>query len=157
MPTVVFVPPHRFVGICAAIAGGYALWALVVALWTRQGHPAAVRMAWLALLVDVAVLGVLTLLTGVAAPQIWTSDVFTTGFLLIPVLAATQLRGWVCTSVVVPTAVVYFLAAVATREANDEPWTSLLLRTLVVVGVALGCVGLSRIQRSRVRTIGRLV
>jgi len=154
--TVIAVPPPRFVGVCAAIAGGYALWALAVALWTRRGHPAAARMAWLALLVDVVVLGVLTLLTGVATPQSWTSDVFTTGFLLIPVLAATQMRVWVCTAVVVPTAVVYFLAAVATREANVEPWTSLLLRTLVIVGVALGCVGLSRIQRSRVRTIGRL-
>src|SRR3954452_11054535 len=154
--TVVTVPPPRFVGICAAIAGGYALWALAVALWTRRGHPAAARMAWLALLVDVVVLGVLTLLTGVATPQSWTSDVFTTGFLLIPVLAATQLRVWVCTAVVVPTALVYFLAAVATREANAEPWTSLLLRTLVIAGVALGCIGLSRIQRSRVRTIGRL-
>jgi len=154
--TVIAVPPPRFVGICAAIAGGYALWALAVALWARREDPAAVRMAWLALLVDVVVLGVLTLLTGVATPQSWTSDVFTTGFLLIPVLAATQLRVWVCTAVVVPTAVVYFLAAVATREANVEPWTSLLLRTLVIVGVALGCVGLSRIQRSRVRTIGRL-
>ena len=154
--TVIAVPPPRFVGVCAAIAGGYALWALAVALWTRRGHAAAARMAWLALLVDVVVLGVLTLLTGVATPQSWTSDVFTTGFLLIPVLAATQLRVWVCTAVVVPTAVVYFLAAVATREANVEPWTSLLLRTLVIVGVALGCVGLSRIQRSRVRTIDRL-
>ena len=154
--TVIAVPPPRFVGVCAAIAGGYALWALAVALWTRRGHPATARMAWLALLVDVVVLGVLTLLTGVATPQSWTSDVFTTGFLLIPVLAATHLRVWVCTAVVVPTAVVYFLAAVATREANVEPWTSLLLRTLVIVGVALGCVGLSRIQRSRVRTIGRL-
>jgi two-component system NarL family sensor kinase len=154
--TVIAVPPPRFVGVCAAIAGGYALWALAVALWTRRGHPAAARMAWLALLVDVVVLGVLTLLTGVATPQSWTSDVFTTGFLLIPVLAATQLRVWVCTAVVVPTAAVYFLAAVATQEANAEPWTSLLLRTLVIVGVALGCIGLSRIQRSRVRTIGRL-
>ena len=34
----------------------------------------------------------LTLLTGVATPQSWTSDVFTTGFLLVPVLAATLLR-----------------------------------------------------------------
>ena len=155
--TVLTVPPPRFVGVCVAIAACYALWALAVALWTRQGHASAVRLAWLALLVDVVVLGVLTLLTGVATPQSWTSNVFTTGFLLIPVLAATQLRAWVCAAVVVPTAVVYFLAAVATREANEEPWTSLLLRSLVVVGVALGCVGLSRIQRSRVRTIGRLV
>ena len=154
--TVIAVPPTRFVGICAAIAGGYALWALAVALWTRRDDPSAVRMAWLALLVDVVVLGVLTLLTGVATPQSWTSDVFTTGFLLIPVLAATQLRVWVCTAVVVPTAAVYFIAAVATQEANAEPWTSVLLRTLVIVGVALGCIGLARIQRSRVRTIGRL-
>ena len=154
--TVAVVPPPRFVGICVAIAGGYALWALAVALWTRQGYASAVRLAWLALLVDVVVLGVLTLLTGVATPESWTSDVFTTGFLLIPVLAATQLRAWVCAAVVVPTALVYFLAAVATRAANDEPWTSVLLRSLVIVGVALGCIGLSRIQRSRVRTIGRL-
>jgi two-component system, NarL family, sensor kinase len=155
--TVATVPPPHFVGFCAAIAGGYALWALAVDLWTRRGYASAVRMAWLALLVDVVVLGVLTLLTGVAAPESWTSDVFTTGFLLIPVLAATQLRAGVCAAVVVPTALVYFLAAVATRDANAEPWTSLLLRSLVMVGVALGCVGLSRIQRSRVRTIGRLV
>jgi two-component system, NarL family, sensor kinase len=155
--TVATVPPPRFLGICAAIVGGYALWALAVALWTRQEQPLAVRLAWLALLVDVVVLGVLTLLTGVATPQSWTSDVFTTGFLLIPVLAATQLRARVCASVVASTAVVYFLAAVATREANEEPWSSLLLRSLVVVGVALGCVGLSRIQRSRVHTIGQLV
>jgi two-component system NarL family sensor kinase len=32
-----------------------------------------------------------------------------------------------------------------------------LLRAAIAAGVALGCVGLSRIQRSRVRTIGRLV
>ncbi len=155
--TVLTVPPHRYVGLCAAIAAGYALWALAVALLTRQGHESAIRLAWLALLVDVVVLGVLTLLTGVAEPQSWTSDVLTTGFLLIPVLAATQLRPRVCAAVVVPTALVYFLAGVATQDSNEEPWASLLLRTLVMVGVALGCVGLSRIQRSRVRTIDRLV
>jgi two-component system NarL family sensor kinase len=155
--TIITVAPTHYVAVCAAIIVGYALWALGVALWTRQGHESAVRLAWLALFVDVAVLGVLTLLTGVAAPLGWTSDVFTTGFLLIPVLAATQLRPWVCAAVVGPTALVYFLAGVATQSANLEPWPSLLLRTLVIVGVGLGCIGLSRIQASRVRTIGRLV
>ena len=62
-------------------------------------------------------------------------------------LAATQLRAWVCTAVVVPTAVVYFLAAAATQEANEEPWASLLLRSFRDRRGA-GCVGLSRIQRS---------
>src|SRR5919107_824284 len=57
----------------------------------------------------------------------------------------------------VPTVVAYLVAAVATRDANGEPWASVLLRTVTVAGVAAGCVGLSRIQRSRVRTIGGLV
>jgi two-component system, NarL family, sensor kinase len=153
--TVATVPPPGHVLACALIVAGYALWAAFVALWTRRSD--AVAWAWLALLADVVVLAVLTLLTGVAVPQSWTSDVFTTGFLLVPVLAATQLRPWVCAAVVGPTAAVYFLAGWATQEANAEPWPSLLLRTLVMVGVAVGCVGLSRIQLSRVRTIGRLV
>ncbi len=153
--TVWQVPPPGHVLGCTLIVAGYALWAAFVALWTRRSD--AVAWAWLALFVDVVVLGVLTLLTGVAVPNSWTSDVFTTGFLLVPVLAATQLRPWVCAAVVGPTAAVYFVAGWATQAANEEPWASLLLRTLVIVGVAVGCVGLSRIQRSRVRTIGRLV
>jgi two-component system NarL family sensor kinase len=116
-----------------------------------------VRVAWLAQFVDLAVLAVLTLLTGLATPQSWTSDVLEAGFLLIPVMAATQLRVRVCTAVVVPTVLVYLAAGIVTRVANEEPWSSLLLRTLVLAGVGLGCVGLSRIQRSRVRMIGALV
>ena len=154
--TVIMVPPAHDVVACALIAAGYLLWASVVAVWTRRDREST-QLAWLALFVDVVVLGVLTLLTGVETPQSWTSDVFIHGLLLIPVLAATQLRPWVCTAVVVPTAVVYLLASVATRVANEEPWSSLLLRTLIAAGVAWGCIGLSRIQRSRVATIGELV
>jgi len=155
--TVVLVPPATHATACALLVGAYTVWALAVALWTWRGHDAAVRYAWLALLVDGAVLAALTLLTGVSAPQSWTSDVFTTAFLLVPVLAATQLRPWVCAAVVVPTTLAYLAAAVATQEANAEPWSSLLLRTLVMAAVGAGCVGLSRIQRSRVTTIGELV
>ncbi|GAA1849022.1 hypothetical protein GCM10009836_30990 [Pseudonocardia ailaonensis] len=116
-----------------------------------------VRLAWVALLGDLAVIAALTLLTGVHDPQSWTADVLITGFLLVPVLAATQLRPRVCAAVVVPAVLVYLAAGIATQEANQEPWASLLLRTLAAAGVAAGCVGLSRIQRSRVDTIGRLV
>ena len=154
--TVVLVPPAHDVLTCALIAAGYLLWAAVVAVWTRRDREST-QLAWLALFVDVVVLGVLTLLTGVETPQSWTSDVFIHGLLLIPVLAATQLRPWVCTAVVVPTAVVYLLASTATRVANDEPWSSVLLRTMIVAGVAWGCIGLSRTQRSRVATITELV
>ncbi|WP_098957472.1 sensor histidine kinase [Pseudonocardia sp. N23] len=156
--TVAFVPPAHDVLACAIVAGGYALWALAVYVWTRGGgSDAPVRLAWVALLMDVLVLGSLTLLTGLSTPQSWTSDVFAAGFLLIPVLAATQLRAQVCAAVAGATLVAYLAAAIATQEANAEPWGSLLLRTAIVAGVGLGCVGLSRIQRSRVETIGQLV
>lgn len=155
--TVVFVPPAHTTLACALIVAGYALWALAVLSWTRGGSDTPIRLAWFALLVDLLVLGSLTLLTGVSTPQSWTSDVFTTGFLLIPVLAATQLRVHVCAAVAGATLVVYLAAAIATREANAEPWGPLLLRTAIVAGVGLGCIGLSRIQRSRVETISSLV
>jgi two-component system NarL family sensor kinase len=155
--TVATVPPERDVLACGLVIAGYGLWVLGVAVWIRSGGPSAVRMGWLAQFVDLAVLAVLTLMTGVATPQSWTSDVFTVGFLLVPVLAATQLRPWICAAVVVPTVLVYLAAGIATQQANEEPWASLLLRTLLLAGVGIGCVGLSRIQRSRVRTIGALV
>ena len=81
----------------------------------------------------------------------------TTGFLLVPVLAAATLRPRVCAAVVVPAVLVYLVAGIATQSANAEPWASLLLRTLVMAGVGAACVALSWIQRSRVTTIGRLV
>ena len=155
--TVVFVPPARDVFACVLVAAGYALWALAVFLWTRGGSDTPVRLAWVALLMDLLVIGSLTMLTGLPTPQSWTSDVFAAGFLLIPVLAATQLRATVCAAVAGATLAVFLVAAIVTQEANAEPWGSLLLRTMIVAGVGLGCVGLSRIQRSRVETIGSLV
>ncbi len=155
--TVLAVPPAQDLATCTAVAVGYAVAAVGVAVWTRDGGPTAVRWAWVALFLDLAVLAGLTLLTGVETPQSWTSDVLATGFLLVPVLAAAQLRPRVCAAVVVPAAVAHLVAGIATRTANGEPWASLLLRTLVMAGVCAACVALSSIQRSRVSTIGRLV
>ncbi|GAA0904282.1 sensor histidine kinase [Pseudonocardia zijingensis] len=155
--TFLAVPPERNLLPCALVVAGYAVWVGGATVWVRAGTRSAVRTAWLAQFVDLAVLAVLTLLTGVASPQSWTSDVLEVGFPLVPVLAATQLRPRICAAVVVPTVLVYLAAGIATRVANEEPWASLLLRTLLLAGVGLGCVGLSRIQRSRVRTIGALV
>ena len=155
--TVLFVPPEHDQVTCAAVAVGYTLAALGVAVWARDGGPAVARWAWLALFLDLAVLTGLTLLTGIATPQSWTAYVLMSGFLLVPVLAAATLRPRVCAAVVVPAVLVYLAAGIATQSANEEPWASLLLRTLVVAGVGAACVGLSWIQRSRVTTIGRLV
>ena len=155
--TVLAVRPAHDLATCVAVAVGYAVAALGVAGWTAGGGPTAVRWAWVALFLDLAVLTWLTLLTGVATPQSWTSDVLTTGFLLVPVLAAAQLRPGVCAAVVVPAVLVYLAAGVATRAANGEPWAAVALRVLVMAGVGAACVALSSIQRSRVTTIGRLV
>ena len=79
------------------------------------------------------------------------------GFFLLPVLAATQLDVRVCVSVVVPTVVFYAIEAVASRESDAEPWASVVLRVVVLAGVGIAAIGLTRIQRSRVTAIQGLV
>lgn len=155
--TVVAVPPGRGLLACVLVVAAYAVWVLAFAVWFHGGGETAVRIAWLALFVDLLVLTTLTLLTGLITPDSWTADVLAAGFGLVPVLAATQLRPRVCAAVVVPTVLLSFAAAVVTQAANEEPWSSLLLRTLLLAGVGVGCVGLSRIQRSRVTTIAGLL
>ncbi|WP_396265479.1 sensor histidine kinase [Gordonia bronchialis] len=71
-------------------------------------------------------------------------------------IAATQLRPWVCAVIAVPTVIVFFLASAAARPANGEPWSSAVLHTGVIATLGLGSVLLSRLQRSRVATIGSL-
>ncbi len=155
--TVAIVPPiHNSAG-CDAIAGTYAAWAIAVGVWGWRGSAAALRFVWVALFVDLIALAALTLLAGASANQSWTADVLVNGFFLVPLLAATQLRPDVCAAVVAPTVAVYFLSSALTKSANVEPWGSIALRTLVLAGLAGGCVALSWIQRSRVATISRLV
>jgi two-component system, NarL family, sensor kinase len=156
--TLLLEPPDNAVatGWCAGLAAAYAIWAVGLARWTSRGGEAPVRFIWLALFVDLALLASLTLIAGVTSEQSWTADILVNGFFLIPVLAATQLRPGICAAVAIPTVVVYFAASAATKEANKEPWNSIMLRTLVIAAVAVGCIGLSRIQRSRVRTIATL-
>jgi len=79
------------------------------------------------------------------------------GFFLLPVLAATQLDVRVCVSVVVPTVVFYAIEAIASRESDAEPWASVVLRVVVLAGVGIAAIGLTRIQRSRVTAIQGLV
>jgi two-component system, NarL family, sensor kinase len=155
--TIAIIQPAHNAGACAVLAGGYAAWAATVGVWSWRGASAPLRSVWLALFVDLAVLAGLTLLAGASANESWTADVLVTGFLLVPLLAATQLRPDVSAVIVAPTVVVYFAASAGTRSANAEPWSSVVLRALVLLGVGLACVALSWIQRSRVLTIGGLL
>lgn len=155
--TVGLVPPVQGATACYAIVAAYAAWSVGFAAWALRNGSSAARWAWLALFVDLLVVASLTLVAGVAADESWTATVLVNGLFLVPVLAATQLRPDVCLAVVVPTVVVYLAASVATQTANDEPWASIALRTVALAGVGAACLGLTRIQQSRVRTIGSLL
>jgi len=155
--TVIWLPPAVGAGVCALIAAGYLVAAIGLTWWLGGRGAAAVRWGWLGLYVDLAVLCAVSLIAGLSAGQSWTSYVLLGGFFLLPVLAATQLRWRVCVGVVVPTVAVYLLDGVLTRQGDDEPWASVILRTLALVGVGVAATGLSRIQRSRVAAIAGLV
>ena len=154
--TVAIVPPvHDLTG-CWITVGLYTAWAVALGLWSWRRRPGRLPLEGLVLLIDLAALGVLTLLAGSSAQQSWTADVLANGFFLIPLLAATQLRPAVSALVVAPTAAAYLATSVATQAANHEPTSPIILGTLVLVGVGFGCIGLSFIQRSRVAAIARL-
>jgi two-component system, NarL family, sensor kinase len=154
--TVVLEPPADDTIACYVIAGCYAAWTVGVAKFASSGGLAVVRLIWLALFVDLIVLTAITVVAGASDEVSWTADILVNGFVLVPLLAATQLRPWVCVAVVVPTVVVYFASSAAARLANTEPWESIGLRTVVLAGLGAGCVLLSRVQRSRVVTIASL-
>ncbi|NED70254.1 ATP-binding protein, partial [Streptomyces sp. SID10244] len=112
--------------------------------------------SWVALLLDLVVLVAVTAVASQSDEISWTADVLVTGFAIVPMIAAISMRPMVCAAVVVPTVVVYFVANAIARVPNGRPWSVILLSTLVIGILALGAVALSRLQRSRVVTIGSL-
>lgn len=156
--TLAFLPPQ--VGVTASwwVAGSYALAAVALTIWLRTGTRAALNWGWLGLYADLAALLTLNLIAQRSAATTWTSYVLQSGFFLIPILAATQLRWGVCASVVIPTVGLYTLEVILTQQANEnEPWPSIVLRVVVLAGVGVAAIWLSRIQRSRVGSIRGLV
>ncbi|MET0695460.1 MAG: ATP-binding protein [Propionibacteriaceae bacterium] len=153
--TVISMPPAFDATGCYVIVACYAAWSVAVGvLIHRRG---LIRFVWLSLFVDVAFLATLAIVADNSAAESWTADVLVNGFFLIPLLAATQLRAWVCAAVALPTVGVYLLTSIVTKESNTDPWSAIVLSTLLLAGLAVGAVLLSRVQRSRVATISDLV
>jgi two-component system NarL family sensor kinase len=149
-------PIHNLVS-SWVVAIAYTVWAAALTARTwRSGSP-PLNWEWLVLLVDLGALSLVILLANASAQITWTSDVLVNGYFLIPLFAATQLRPAVSAMVVVPTTAAFFATSVATKSANQEPWGPIILGTLLLLGIGIGCIGLSYIQRSRVATIGGLV
>jgi two-component system NarL family sensor kinase len=154
---VLWIAPARDRVGCDSIAAVYAAWAVGVAWLAKRRANQLVRFMWLALFVDLVALAGLAIVASSSVNQSWTSDVVINGFFMIPILAATQLRPWICTAVAGPTVAVYFASSLAAKQANGEPWSSIILRTGIIAGICVGSILLSQVQRSRVLTIGRLV
>lgn len=154
---LIFVPPATDLVACWVITAAYAVWSLVVGVLVRVGGRDVLPYVWLAILVDVLAVTALTLVAADTAPLSWTAYLLINGFFLLPVIAATSLSPWLCAGAVAPAVVVFALASLVTREAEIEPIGSTILRTALLAAVGAGCVLLSRLQRSRVLTIGGLV
>ena len=162
LATVLWEPPERYQLPCLLLAIGYALWAVGVAGWLRRDAAHLVRLTWLVLTVDLLLFGVLNQLAGVSDELSWTAYILVNGFLLVPVLAAAQLRVRLTVAVSAGAVLLYLLSSIAARQANGtpgsdgEPWASVVLRTVVVVAVGAGAVLLTTVQRRRVAAIGDL-
>lgn len=154
---VILVPIEPAGALGQAIAVLYLLSTVTLVIVTRRTKVWLVRYIWLALYIDVIALASLCILAGAVHAEGWTADILLNGFFLLPVMATTQLRPWVCVSICAPASAAYVFCSIVTRVANDEPWTSLWLRTGVFAGLAVGCVLLCRLQQTRVLTIGALV
>ena len=106
----------------------------------RRRVAQVVRFIWLTLFVDLAALAGLAIVASSSVNQSWTSDVLVNGFFMIPILTATQLRPWVCTAVTIPTVAVYLGSSIAAKQANGEPWSSVVLRTGILAGICVGSI-----------------
>lgn len=156
--TLLWEPPVRHawtcVGLLAAyvvIVGCWSIWALRPG--SRAASAARTRVTLLMLTADVAVLSIISVLTGVTSPEVWTSDVISSGLFLIPLIAAAQLDPTISGAMAIPTVSAFFVTSAVTKAANQEPWPSILLNTAVLAALAGGSVAVSLIQRARVEVI----
>jgi two-component system, NarL family, sensor kinase len=159
--TLLCEPPSRHVQACVAVL---ALYVVIVGCWSGWATRTAARtvvitrtLATLLMLAsDVAVVSVLSVVSGLTSPEQWTSDVARNGFFLIPLIAAAQLDPVVSGVVAIPTLSAFVATCWITQASNHEPWASILLSSAVLAGLAGGSVALSLIQRSKVEMISEL-
>jgi two-component system NarL family sensor kinase len=155
--TSALIPPDRGDVASYVIVGAYAAWMIVLGWRVRRGGAWPVEHLWPAVFVDVAAISALALVAGTTSgSDSWTSEVLLRGFFIIPVIAALQQRWRLCIAACVPAIATYLTVSAITREANGEPWASVILRTVVLTGLAAGCTLLARVQASRVDAISTL-
>jgi two-component system, NarL family, sensor kinase len=159
--TLLWEPPNRHQWMCAALLAAYVM---IVGCWSAwalrpASRAAAVgnrRVTLLVITADVAVLSIISVLTGATSPEVWTSDVISSGLWLIPLIAAAQLDPTISGAMAVPTVCAFFATCSFSKAVNEEPWPSILLNTTLLAALAGGSVAVSVIQRARVEVIENL-
>jgi two-component system, NarL family, sensor kinase len=159
--TLLLVPPSHHIWICVAVLAAYIA---IVGCWStwalRSGWRAMAtsrtRIMLLMLAADVVALCVLSILTGITSPEVWTSDLMADALFLIPLIAAAQLDPVISAVMAVPTVGAFFVTCAVTKTINEEPWASILLNTFVLAALFAASVAVSLIQRDRVGVIADL-
>jgi two-component system NarL family sensor kinase len=159
--TLLCEPPNANLAACAAVLTAHVV---IVGCWSSRALRPATRavavtrtpVTLVVLAADVTAVSVISVLTGLTAPDDWTSDVMRNAFFLIPLIAAAQLDPLVSAVVAIPTLAAFVATCWITQASNLEPWASIMLSTTVLAGLAGGSVAISLIQRSRVETIADL-
>ena len=153
--TLVCEPPNSSRWMCVAVLAVYVVIVGCWSVWALRADSRALVFArrsvtFLVLAADVAVVSVLSVVTGITSPENWTSDVMRTGLFLIPLIAAAQLDPVISGAMAVPTVSAFVATCWITKSSNQEPWASILLTSTVLAALAGGSVAVSRIQRSEV-------
>ncbi len=147
-------PPLENENACRALVAGYALWAALL-VWEAWRGRRSLPRSWKLLLVDLVVLGTLLAVAGGFDTPSAIRPLVDDAFFLIPVLAAFQPSPRVTAWMTVASGLAYLLAVQG--AGTDEGWgrTALLLLSLLLLGGI--CTVLTRVQQSRVRSVGALL
>ncbi len=152
---LVFFPPREHVAASIAIAAVYIAWSLVLlaGAW-RDALPS--WGVWTVLLVDLPALTALLAVSGGLSDPTWASPFTDDAFVLIPILAAFQLRPRITAACGAASTLVYAAAATAghSHAAPDPHYVALHAVFIALVSVA--AVLLSWVQQSRTAMIAAL-
>ena len=152
---LVSFPPRENVAASITIAAVYSLWSLglVAGAWRDALPPWGV---WTVLLVDLPALTALLAVSGSLSDPSWASPFTDDAFVLIPILAAFQLRPLVTAACGGASTLVYVVAAtLGHAHASPDPHF-VALHAVFIALVSVAAVLLSWVQQSRTAMIAGL-
>ena len=152
---LVFFPPREHVAASIAIAAVYTAWSLVLltGAW-RDALPA--WGVWTVLLVDLPALTALLAVSGSLSDPTWATPFTDDAFVLIPILAAFQLRPRITAACGAASTLVYAAATTAGHSHATPDPHYVALHAVFIALVSVAAVLLSWVQQSRTAMIAAL-